>query len=159
MSSCSTTTTLPSYHQVSHVLVCFSPEWFSNQIRSVGWLLSAAVCCRSLIINAMQNIGILQLVMTEISVMFCHSVRPQTVLSCYHNSNLPDDWLAILQTKSWCDLSLQIQSWIKCKFIIIQPTSPAEPVTGLGLSFCLFLISLPDLTWSSQEREREKDGV
>ena len=133
-----------------------APSDFPTKYGSVGWLLSAAAQWSSMQCKIFAFFSWWW--QTKISVMFCPPVlEPRQLLSCYHNSNLTDDWLAILQTKSWCDLSLQIQSWIKCKFIIIQPTSPAQPGLGLGLSFCLFLISRLDLSLIISRDER--DGV
>ena len=65
-----------------HVLVCFSPQWFSNQIWECRLV---TVCCCAVCSDQQcsakywQNIGILQPAMTEISVRWCFAiVRLQT---------------------------------------------------------------------------------
>ena len=79
------------------------------------------------------------------------SVRQYCLLSCYHNSNLTDDWLAILQTKSWCDLSLQIQS------MQIHNNSTNKPRWAPVRPWIIFLFVFDFSAWSRPEREREME--
>ena len=81
---------------MEHVLCCFSQGILSNQIWE-WWEVSGPYS------QAVQNIRIL------ISGLFCPELLSSQVKS---NS----DWLGHLRPESWCDLSVQIKSWIKCKF-------------------------------------------